>query len=142
MKQLFVLLFILSIISCSNDVSKENEVDSKEPVTNKGPGQTIQMNKSIVLVKLISKEVKDETNFNLRAKILNVEEKSNYESIAVAGEEYTLKPSFYYDENNKIPENERNKGLKELVELKAGDEFKAEISLEQSLGWTINKVLQ
>ena len=142
MKQLFVLLLILSCISCSNDVSKEDELDSEKPVTTKGPGQTIQLNKSVVLARLISKEVEDETNFTLRAKVLNVEEKASYESIAVAGEEYILKPNFYYDVNNQIPENERNNGLKELAQLKEGDEFKAEISLEQSTGWIINKVLK
>jgi len=142
MKQLFVLLLILSCISCSNDVSKENELDSEKPVTTKGPGQTIQINKSVVLVRLISKEVEDETNFTLRAKVLNVKEKTSYESIAVAGEEYILKPNFYYDENYQIPANERNNGLKELVELKTGNEFNAEISLDQSMGWTINKVLK
>jgi hypothetical protein len=142
MHQLFVLIFIISFISCSNDVSKENEGDSNQPITNKGPGQTIQINKSIVLAKLISKEVKDETEFAIRAKVLNVEKESSYESIAVAGDEYTFKPNFYYDVNNQIPENERNNGLKELAQLKEGDEFKAEISLDQSMGWTINKVLK
>jgi hypothetical protein len=142
MKQLFVLLLILSCISCSNDVSKEDELDSEKQVTTKGPGQTIQLNKSVVLARLISKEVEDETNFTLRAKVLNVEEKASYESIAVAGEEYILKPNFYYDESYQIPANERNNGLKELVELKTGDEFNAEISLDQSMGWTINKVLK
>jgi hypothetical protein len=142
MKQLFVLLLILSCISCSNDVSKEDELDSEKPVTTKGPVQTIELNKSVVLLRLISKEVKEETNFTLRAKVLNVEEKTSYESIAVAGEEYILKPNFYYDENYQIPANERNNGLKELVELKTGDEFNAEISLDQYKGWTINKVLK
>ena len=49
MKQLCVLLFILSFISCSNDVSKENEINSKRPVTNKGPDQTFQINKSVTV---------------------------------------------------------------------------------------------
>jgi len=143
MKQLFVLFLITSLFSCSNDVSKDNDNgDSKEPVTNKGPGQSLIQNKSVVLVRLISKEVTDEINFTLNAKVIKVEEKSNYESIAVAGDDYILKPNFYYDENNKIPDNERNLGLKELAELNAGDEFKAEISLEQSTGWIINKVLK
>lgn len=142
MNQLFVLLLVLSIISCSNDVSKENKVDSEKQVITKRPTQTIQINKSIVLARLISKKVKNETDFTIRVKILNVEENSNYESIAVAGEEYTLKPNFYYDEKNKISDNERNSGLKEIVKLNVGDEFNAEISLDQHLGWTINKVLK
>lgn len=142
MKQLVALLFFLLFISCSNDVSKEYELDSERPITTRGSGQTLQINKSIVLAKLISKEVKDEINFKLKAKILSVEELSNYESIAIIGEEYLLKPNFYYDDNKKIPENERNNELKHLVELKAGDVFKAEISLDQSLGWILNRVLK
>jgi hypothetical protein len=142
MKQLFVLIFIISFISCSNDVSKENELDSKKPVTNKDPAQTFQMNKSIVLARLVSMEVKGEMDFSLKAKVLNVERESGYESIAVAGDEYIFKPGFYYDENSKMPDNEGNNALKELVQLKAGDEFKAEISLDQSMGWIINKVLK
>jgi hypothetical protein len=142
MKQLFVLLLVFSCISCSNDVSKENELNSEKPVTTKGPGQTLQINKSIVLAQVISKEVKDETDFSLKAKVLRVEKESSYESIAVEGDEYTFKPNFYYDENKNISNNERNNGLKELTKLKAGNEFIAEISLDQSLGWTINKVLK
>jgi len=143
MKQLFILFLIISLFSCSNDVSKDNDNgDSKEPVTNNGPGQSLIQNKSIVLAKLISKDVTDEINFTLKANVINVEEQSNYESIAVAGDEYTLKPGFYYDDNNEISDNERNIGLKKLAELNVGDEFKAEISLEQSTGWIINKVLK
>ena len=142
MKQILALLFILSLIACSNDVSKKNEGGSKQPVTNKGPAQTFQINKSIVISKLISKEVSDETEYSLLVKVLSVEENSSSESIAVEGDEYTCKPNFYYDENNKIPDNERNNALKELIELNPGDEFKAEITLNQSLGWMINKVLK
>ena len=142
MKQIFLLLFILLFLSCSNDVSRENEEDSNPPVTSKGRGQTFQANKSFVLAKLISKEVKNETNFSLNVKVIKVEEKSGYESIAVAGEKYIFTPRFYYDENNNIPDNKHNDGLKKLTALKEGDEFKAEISLDQSLGWIINKVLK
>ena len=142
MKQLFVLLFVLSFVSCSNDVSKENEADSEKPVAPQKSAQTIQINESFVLARLINKVVRNETDFTIRVEILKVEENSNYESIAVVGEEYTLTPSFYHDEKNKIAENERNQGLKEIVTLNVGDEFNAEISLDPSLGWTLNKVLK
>ena len=142
MKQLIVLLLLLSLASCSNDVSKENEVDSDKLVTPQKSAQTIQINKSFVLARLISKDIRNERDFTIRVKILNVEENSNYESIAVVGEEYTLTPSFYYDEKDKIAENERNLGLIQIVKLNVGDEFNAEISLEQKLGWTIIKVIK
>ena len=142
MKQLIVLLLLLSLASCSNDVSKENEVDSDKLVTPQKSAQTIQINKSFVLARLIGTYARSETDFTIRVKILNVEENSNYESIAVAGEEYTLTPSFYYDEKDKIANNERNRGLKGIVKFNVDDEFNAEISLDQKLGWTIIKVLK
>ncbi len=142
MKQLFVLFLIISLFSCSNDVSKDNDNgDSKEPVTNKGPGPTIIQNKSVVVAELISIEIKDEQNYILIVKVLKVEDNSNYESLVVAGDEYTLKPGFYYDENSELSDNDRNRGLKELTALNPGEEFKAEISLEHLKGWIISKVL-
>lgn len=142
MKQLFFLFLIISIFSCSNDVSNDNKNDnSKVSVTNKKSGPTIIQNKSVVVAKLISKEIKDEQNFSLIVKVLKVEDNSNYESIVVAGDEYTLKPGFYYDENNELSDNDRNRRLKELTTLNPGDEFKAEISLEHLKGWIISKVI-
>ncbi len=142
MKQLFFLFLIISIFSCSNDVSNDSKNDnSKVSVTNKGPRPTIIQNKSVVVAKLISKEITDEQNFILTVKVLKVEDNSNYESIVVAGDEYTFKPGFYYDENNEISDNDRNRRLKELTALNPGDEFKAEISLEHLKGWIISKVI-
>ncbi len=142
MKQLFFLFLIIAIFSCSNDVSNDNKNDdSKVSVTDKGPGPTIIQNKSVVVAKLISKEITDEENFSLTVKVLKVEDNSNYQSIVVTGDKYTLKPGFYYDENKELSDNDRNRRLKELTALNPGDEFKAEISLEQLKGWIINKVI-
>ena len=124
MKQLFFLFLIISIFSCSNDVSNDN---SKVSVTDKGPGPTIIQNKSVVVAKLISIEIIDEHNFSLKVKVLKVEDNSNYQSIVVAGDEYTLKPGFYYDENKELSDNDRNRRLKELTALNPGDEIKVEI---------------
>ena len=142
MKQLFFLFLIISIFSCSNDVSNDKKNDnSKVPIINKGPGPTIIQNKSVVVAKLISIEIIDEHNFSLKVKVLKVEDNLNYESIVVAGDEYTLKPGFYYDENKELSDNDRNRRLKELTALNPGDEFKAEISLEHLKGWIISKVI-
>lgn len=142
MKQLFFLFLIISIFSCSNDVSNDKKNDnSKVPISNKGPGPTIIQNKSVVVAKLISIEIIDEHNFSLKVKVLKVEDNLNYESIVVAGDEYTLKPGFYYDENKELSDNDRNRRLKELTALNPGDEFKAEISLEHLKGWIISKVI-
>ena len=142
MKHFLILLLSISILSCSNDMSNKNDkIDTQIPSNNKNPGQTLKQNKSIVIAQLVSKEVTDEQNFILKVKVLKVEDNPNYESMAVTGEEYDLKPSFYFDENKKIPDNERNRRLKELTTLNAGDDFKAEISLEQMEGWIIHRVL-
>jgi len=142
MKQFLFLLLTISILSCSNDMSNKNDKENiQTQPNNKIPGQTIKQNKSIVTAKLVSKEIIDEENFVLKVKVLEVEDNPNYESIAIVGEEYDLKPGFYFDENKEIPDNERNRGLKSLTILNAGDEFKAEISLEQLQGWIIHRVL-
>jgi len=142
MKQLFFLFLIISIFSCSNDVSNDNKNDnSKVSINNKGPGPTMIQNKSVVVAKLIRIEIIDEHNFSLRVKVLEVEDNSNYENLVVAGDEYTLNPGFYYDDNNELSDNDRNRRLKELTALNPGDEFKAEISLEHLKGWIINNVI-
>lgn len=142
MNYFLFLLLSISILSCSNDISNKNDKgNTQNPSNNKNPGQTIKRNKSIVTAKLVSKEVTDEQNFILKVKILEVEDNPNYESMAVTGEEYELKPDFYFDENKEIPDNERNRELKKLTTLNAGDDFKAEISLEQLQGWIIHRVL-
>ena len=142
MKHFLFLLLSISILSCSNDMSNKNDKGNTQiPPNNKKPGQTVKQNKSIITAKLVSKEVADEQNFILKVKILGVEDNPNYESIAVAGEEYELKPGFYFDENKEIPDNERNRELKKLTTLNAGDDFRAEISLEQLQGWIVHRVL-
>ncbi len=142
MKQFLFLLLTISILSCSNNVSDKNDKGNIQTQSNnKISGQTIKQNKSIITAKLVSKEIIDEENFVLKVKVLEVEDNPNYESMAIAGEEYELKPGFYFDENKEIPDNERNRGLKRLTILNAGDQFKAEISLEQLQGWIIYRVL-
>lgn len=143
MKALLLILMSITIFSCSNDVSKkENNRGEQNTNPGKNPGQTIALNKSIVLAELISKSVTDEFNFTLKVKTLEVEEDGNTLSMAVKGEEYTLTPAYYTDENKEIPDNDRNSGLKSLTKLNTGDKFKAEISLEQPEGWIIYRVLK
>ena len=143
MKQFLFLFLVISIISCSNDLSKKNDEEGTQTLPgNENMGQTIVQNRSIVTVKLIGKEVTNEENFVLKVIVLAVENGPNYESLATPGNEYELKPAFYFDENKKIPDNEQNMGLKKLAALNIGDEFKAEISLENLQGWVIHKVLK
>ena len=143
MKQFLFLFLVISVISCSNDLSKKNDEEGTQTLPgNENAGQTIVQNKSIVTVKLIGKEVTDEENFVLKVTVLTVENGPNYESLATPGNEYELKPAFYFDENKEIPDNEQNMGLKKLAALNIGDVFKAEISLENLQGWVIHKVLK
>ena len=143
MKQFLFLFLVISIISCSNDLSKKNDGEGTQTLPgNENAGQTIVQNRSIVTVKLIGKEVTNEENFVLKVLVLAAENGPNYESLATPGNEYELKPAFYFDENKEIPDNEQNMGLKKLAVLNIGDEFKAEISLENLQGWVIHKVLK
>lgn len=143
MKQFLFLFLVISIISCSNDLSKKNDGEGTQTLPgNENAGQTIVQNRSIVTVKLIGKEVTNEENFVLKVLVLAAENGPNYESLATPGNEYELKPAFYFNENKEIPDNEQNMGLKKLAVLNIGDEFKAEISLENLQGWVIHKVLK
>ena len=111
MKQFLFLFLVISVISCSNDLSKKNDEEGTQTLPgNENMGQTIVQNRSIVTVKLIGKEVTDEENFVLKVTVLTVENGPNYESLATPGNDYELKPAFYFDENKEIPDNEQNMG--------------------------------
>ncbi len=139
MKNIFsTFLLVVLLISCA----KEESNSKVQPVPpNKGP-QAIVMNKSIVKAEILEVLNKDERDFILKIRALEVKENSNYESIAVAGETYKLKPNYSLDPLGNPFNNEKNMKLRELASLNKGDKINLEITYSGKDGWLINKVLQ
>ena len=117
----------------------EEENTNRPNITQTSPA-VIKQNISTVTAEIISKDVKNENDFVLNVKILDVETNPNYESIAVSGKDYQLTPAFYLDENREVADNEGNRNLKDLAGLNMGDRFKADISFSTLKGWSITKV--
>jgi hypothetical protein len=107
--------------------------------TQSNPTSIVQ-NLSIVTARVDEILFKDETDYQIRATVLSVEQNDDRPSIAVAGNDYLLTPNFRYDDD-KLMGSDINKSLKKLSRLSKGKEFKAEISLENEKGWFVQKVL-
>lgn len=138
--KLFIFLpLLLLLISCSNckDTTKSSGIDNIQ--TQSTPTSIVQ-NLSIVTARVDEVIFKTETDYQIKATVLVVEESDAYTSIATPGQEYLLTPNFRYDNENLI-KSDVNDSLKKLGKLSKGKEFKAEISLENQKGWFIQKVL-
>lgn len=137
---MFVLLISFQIISCSNckDTIKNVEQEKNKITT---PPASIVQNLSIITARVKEVLYKNETDFQIKATVLSVEQNDDRPSIAVPGNDYLLKPNFRYD-NQTLRKNDVNESLKKIGKLSKGKEFKAEISLENNKGWFIQKVLE
>ncbi|HMN25250.1 MAG: hypothetical protein IT276_05735 [Ignavibacteriaceae bacterium] len=136
-----LLVFIsFQIISCSNCKDSTKSVDQEKNKITTPPASIVQ-NLSIVTARVEEVLYKSETEFQLRATVLTVEQNDNRPSIAVPGNEYLFTPNFRYTDQTLI-ENDVNDSLKKIGKLSKGKEFKAEISLENDKGWFIQKVLE
>ena len=144
MKYIFVLLsfmLLTLIIGCCNCKPTNETIELNKNINQNQPGPaSIVQNLSVVKARIDEVLYKDETDYQLKVTVLVVEENDGYTSIAVPGNEYLLTPNFRY-ENEKLIQNNVNESLKKLSKLSKGNEFKAEISLENQKGWFIQKVL-
>lgn len=133
------VLFLPYLISCSSckDSTKTNQMVDVQTQSN--PTSIVQ-NLSIVTARVDEILFKDETDYQIRATVLSVEQNDDRPSIAVAGNDYLLTPNFRYDDD-KLMDSDINEALKKLSRLSKGKEFKAEISLENEKGWFVQKVL-
>lgn len=130
-----LLCLILIISSCSN--CKETQSNNQ---TNQNNPTTVAQNLSKVEAEVLE-VIGSGNDFKVKVKILNSQETEAYPSIAVAGEEYILKPNLR-TENGKLMENDINSGLLSLRNYSKGQKFDAEISLDQKNGWLIQKVIK
>ena len=137
---LFVLFISFQIISCSNckDTTKNIE---REKIKITTPPASIVQNLSIVTARIEEVLYTSETDFQIRATVLTVEQNDDRPSIAVPGNDYLLTPNFRFD-NQILMKNDVNESLIKIGKLSKGKEFKAEISLENNKGWFIQKVLE
>ena len=136
---LFSILLIPLLFSCCNSKSTNGTIGLDKNGNQSGPNSIVQ-NLSKVTARVDEVLFKDETNYQLKVTVLDVEEINSYPSIAVAGNDYLLTPNFRYDNDN-LMKSDVNDSLKKLGKLSKGKEFKAEISLENQKGWFIQKVL-
>jgi hypothetical protein len=142
MKFIYIIisLFLLPILSgCCNSKTTSISNDLGKYRDQSGPASVVQ-NLSKVTARIDEVLFKDETDYQLKVTVLDVEVVGSYPSIAVAGTDYLLTPNFRYDNDN-LMKNDVNDSLKKLGKLSKGKEFKAEISLENQKGWFIQKVL-
>lgn len=141
---IFIVVFAISFLSCSSDVSKETEsvqgsgTQTKEQ--SKFPAH-IAENKSTVTAEVEGVYIRDKTDFFIKARILKVEEDPAYLSLALQGASYILVPSFQLDNNKNVAGSDKNKSLESLTKLRVGDTFKAIIYYQQYYGWFIEKTL-
>lgn len=135
-----ILVFIsFQIISCSNCKETTSNIEQEKNKTTKVPTSIVQ---NISVVTALVEEVifKSETDYQIKATVLVVEESDTHTSIATPGQEYLLTPNFRYD-NEVLMKSDVNDSLKKIGKLSKGQKFKAEISLENGKGWFIQKVL-
>lgn len=130
-----VLCSIMIVSSCSNCKETQSNIQ-----TNQNNPTTITQNISKVEAELLE-VIGTGNDFRLKVKVLSSQETEAYPSIAVAGEEYILKPNLR-TEDGKLMDNEINTGLLSLRNYSKGQKFNAEISLDQKSGWLIQRVIK
>lgn len=138
-----LLISALLVSSCcsSRECNDKNEPkkDSTLSTPPLGGGQNVQVNRSNVSLELID-IYKSSSGFVILAKVNSVKEDDSYPSLAVIGETYLLQPNYALDEMGIMIENEKNKNLNSLTELKTGNRFSAVIFFELNKGWFIDNI--
>lgn len=130
-----VLCSIMIVSSCSNCKETQSNIQ-----TNQNTPTTITQNISKVEAEVLE-VIGSGNEFKVRVKVLNSQETEAYPSIAVAGEEYILKPNLR-TEDSKLMDSDINSGLLSLRNYSKGQKFNAEISLDQKSGWLIQRVIK
>lgn len=134
-----ISIISLLLISCSNCKDSTNNNQEVTVQTQTNPTSIVQ-NLSVVTARVEEVLFKSETDYQIKATVLVVEQNDDRPSIAVPGNDYLFSPNFRYD-NDKLMESDINESLKKLSKISKGKEFKAEISLENQKGWFIQKVI-
>jgi hypothetical protein len=151
----FLIPGLLILASCSNKTEKKDHQSSggiladsqkvsipKAPTSGAGnSGTTIHVNKSEIVAEFIELHQKIPQGFSIVAKVLEVTEDPAYPSVASVNNTYELFPNFVLGEKKEIVDNQRNKKLMQLKDLKRGDRFKAIIFLDENTHWMIQEII-
>ncbi len=135
-----VLLLSFHFFSCCTQPQVENKGGSSGQINIPPPPQDIAINRSTVTA-TIQDIMKGDNGFTIRALISQVEDDGAYQSLATAGRTYTLTPLFYINDEGNMPDNEKNRRFKTLLDKNAGDTFKAYIFFERMNGWFIQDLI-
>jgi hypothetical protein len=139
----FILIFAVavSVWGCCNCTDKDTSLagDSTKNPGNNNP-TTIQNNKTVALVKIISMNVKSETDYSAKIEVTQIFTDDAYPSIAVEKSQYEVNPNFRLGENKEILDSDVNLELKNFAKKKAGETAKIEFFLIDTK-WILHRVL-
>jgi len=134
---LFIIFFFYGCCNCSN----KDAVDTSNKNTPPSQPASIQTNKTIAEVQVLSMDVKSETDYTAKIAVTKIFEDDAYPSIAVINGQYEILPNFRLGENKELLNNDENQTLKEFSKKKAGDKVKIEFFLSDTK-WILHKVLK
>ncbi|MBM4175636.1 MAG: hypothetical protein FJ213_09610 [Ignavibacteria bacterium] len=134
-----VLFFIILALSSCSKKEHQTQTDQGEV---KSP-TTIQDNRSLVQVKILSIYKKNDEDYSLKLRLITCEDIGSLPSMAAAGDEIMVSPNFYLDERGKINSaDQRNQKLKSLSNKREGDTVNLILKLTLKMGWLIMDMQQ
>ena len=145
--KIFVPILFLFLSSCCTNVSKNEKINRQTKINKSFPASptTITDNQSIITARVEELNVSDKNNYSIDAMIVNVDENPAYQNMAVKGNVYKLFPNYILNDDKEIDfssHQENNQKLRQLSQLKKGDEFRAIIFMGKGNKWYIQKVLK
>lgn len=131
-------LFFLGCCDCATKNTSEVGDTTKNPVNN-NPA-SIQNNKTVAMVNIVSLDVKSETLYSAKIEVDQIFVDDAYPSIAVEKSIYEVVPNFRIGENKEILDNNVNLELKNFSKKKPGDKVKVEFFLSDNK-WILHRIL-
>jgi PBP1b-binding outer membrane lipoprotein LpoB len=136
-----ILLFGIVFLGCCDCATKNtSEIGdtTKNPVNNNPT--TVQTNKTVAMVNIVSLDVKSETQYSAKIEVDQIFVDDAYPSIAVEKSIYEVVPNFRIGENKEMLENDVNLELKNFSKKKPGDKVKVEFFLSDNK-WILHRIL-
>jgi len=142
---LSVLAFV-AVGCCSSDKSQTS--DAAKPEAQKrviqslgGQPTTVKPNVTEIEARVESITLIDSIHYRLSLVLTSVKTIEGMESLAEAGQQLVVLPQYMMDDSGAIDIiSERNKSLRSLRDVQAGDTFRGKISLAQKGEWVLVEV--
>lgn len=134
---LFIVFFFYGCCNCSNKESGDTSNKNNPP----NQPTTIQTNKTVAEVQVLSMSVKSETDYTAKIAVTKIFADDAYPSIAEMNGQYEIFPNFRLGENKELINNDENQALKDFAKKKAGDKVKIEFFLSDTK-WILHRVLK